>query len=50
MTKDKFKGKFITEWIKKKESCETKFEDVDISSGLAAVFSVKDEDEQVTYF
>ncbi|KAJ3213204.1 FACT complex subunit spt16 [Clydaea vesicula] len=43
--KDKFNGKFITEWTNAREEYETKFKDVDVSVGVANVLAVKDEDE-----
>lgn len=47
LVKDKFKGKFISEWAAARESYAQKFEDVDIANGVSTVLSVKDEDELV---
>lgn len=45
LAKDVFKGKFADEWrsIYKSEA----FEEVDVSSGIAMVMSVKEDDELV---
>ncbi|RKO90481.1 FACT complex subunit SPT16 N-terminal lobe domain-containing protein, partial [Blyttiomyces helicus] len=45
VAKDRFDGKFITEWKSAIEKSGKKFDEVDISGGIATLMAVKDEDE-----
>jgi nucleosome binding factor SPN SPT16 subunit len=47
LAKDKFQGKFITEWEESYKPVKAVLEEVDVSPGIAMAMAVKDEDEQV---
>ena len=47
LAKDKFQGKFMTEWEDSYKLVKNEFEEHDVSPGIAMAMSVKDEDEQV---
>jgi nucleosome binding factor SPN SPT16 subunit len=47
LAKDKFQGKFITEWEDSYKPVKAEFEEHDVSPGIAMAMSVKDDDEQV---
>jgi len=49
LAKDKFQGKFMTEWEDVYKTVKSELEEEDVSPGIAMAMSVKDEDEQV-YF
>ena len=46
LAKDKFQGKFMTEWEDSYKLVKNEFEEHDVSPGIAMAMSVKDEDEQ----
>jgi nucleosome binding factor SPN SPT16 subunit len=48
LAKDKFQGKFMTEWDESYSPVKPSLDEVDISPGIAMAMSVKDEDEQVS--
>jgi nucleosome binding factor SPN SPT16 subunit len=47
LAKDKFQGKFMTEWDEAYKPVKAELEEHDVSAGIAMALSVKDEDEQV---
>ena len=47
LAKDKFQGKFMTEWEDVYSKVKPDLEEFDVSSGIAMAMSVKDEEEQV---
>lgn len=49
LAKDKFQGKFMTEWDEAYKSVKGELKEHDVSAGIAMALSVKDEDEQVPH-
>jgi nucleosome binding factor SPN SPT16 subunit len=47
LAKDKFQGKFMTEWEDVYKLVKGDFEEIDVSPGVAMAMSVKDDEEQV---
>jgi nucleosome binding factor SPN SPT16 subunit len=47
LAKDKFQGKFMTDWEDSYKLVKGEFEEHDVSPGIAMALSVKDEEEQV---
>jgi len=47
LAKDKFRGKFMTEWDEVYNPVKGSFEEIDVSPGITMGMSVKDDEEQV---
>lgn len=50
LAKDKFQGKFMTEWEDSYKHTKKEFEEHDVSPGIAMAMSVKDDEEQARSF